>query len=322
MKSKVAVLVEPGKFAIEQREISCAADEVIVKVASVGLCNWEKGFFTGVLPGAPCTLGHEWCGVIVECGSDVTTLAKGDKVAILPTDGLRGFAEYANIRANSCFKLADNVNVYEGFAEPLKCVITTVRSAQPEIGDYGIVIGCGPMGLWCIQALAGKMLGGLIAIDVDDIKLDQAKKYGATHVINSRTSDAERIVAEITNGHMADFIIEGTGVPHLVPSCAKLLRICRGRVALMSYYEENIKEFDFRPFADKGAIITNPQPAFCADQLEDTRRAVALINNGSFDQSDIITHKFTLDQIQLAFETLVNKPKGYIKGVVICNDDL
>lgn len=321
MKSKVAVLVKPGEFRIEEREITCAPDEVIVKVACVGLCNWEKGFFTGVLPGAPCTLGHEWSGVVVECGSEVKTLKVNDKVSILP-DRLCGFAEYAPIKESFCFKLADHIDVYRGFSEPLKCVVTTIRSAQVEVGDYGVVIGCGPMGLWCIQALAGKTLAGLIAIDVDDMKLEKAKKFGATQVINTAREDAEKIICELTGGHMADFVIEGTGLPQLVPTISKLIRTCRARVVLMSYYEQNLKEFDFRPFADKGAIVTNPQPAFSQDNHDDGRRAVALINNGTFDQTDIVTHKFMLDDIQTAFETLVRKPKGYIKGVVICNDDL
>ena len=321
MKSKVAMLTEPGRFVMEEREVNCGADEVLVKVAVCGLCNWEKGFFTGVLPGAPCTLGHEWAGVVAEVGANVTNLKAGDKIAVFP-DALRGFAEYAPVKAENCFKLADNIDVYQGFAEPLKCVATVLRSAHPEAGDFGVVVGCGPMGLWCIQALAGKMPGGLIAVDVDDAKLEAARQNGATHVINSRKQDAEALVREITNGHMADFVIEGTGLPALVTPCIKMLRTGRGRLVLMSYYASDIKDFDFRLMADRGVVVTNPQPAYSADQLDDTRRAVALINNGTFCQEGIITHRFALDDIQTAFETLVNKPSGYIKGVVICNEKM
>lgn len=318
MKSKVAILKEPGRFAVEERDVVCGIGEVLVKVAVCGLCNWEKGFFTGVLPGAPCTLGHEWAGVVVEVGEQVTDLKPGDKVAVFP-DTLCGFAEYAPVKAQNCFKLADSIDVYQGFAEPLKCVVTVLRSAMPEAGDFGVVVGCGPMGLWCIQALAGKMLGGLIAVDIDDDKLEAAKQNGATHVINSKTQDAEMLIREITDGHMADFVIEGTGTPALVAPSANFLKVGRGRLVLMSYYERNIDGFDFRPMADRGVIVTNPQPAYSEDGREDTRRAVALINNGTFHQDGIITHRYALDDIQAAFEALVHKPAGYIKGVVICN---
>lgn len=320
-KGKVAVLERPGKFILEEREIFCGPDEVIVQVAAVGLCNWEKGFFTGVLEGAPCTLGHEWSGIVAECGEKVTTLKVGDRIAVFP-DALRGFAQYASVKAENCFKIREEVSIYEAFAEPLKCVITTLRSAKPEPGDYGVVVGCGPMGLWCVQALAGKTLAGLIAVDIDEKKLEQAKKCGASYTINSRKENALEKIKEITEGHLADFVIEGTGNPGLVMSATEYLKNSRGRLVLMSYYERTLDGYDFRIGADKGVIVTNPQPAFSEDPLDDTRRAVALINNRTFDQSEIITHRFALDEIQCAFETLVNKPEGYIKGIVICNEGL
>lgn len=319
MKGKAAVLKETGKFIVETREVNCGDDEVLIRVAVCGLCNWEKGFFTGGLPIAPdSTLGHEWAGTVVETGKDVTGFAYGDKVTVLPVD-LEGFAEYAKVKAERCFKLADGIDIHEAFMEPLKCVVTVCRGAQPEAGDFGVVIGCGPMGLWCVQALSGHLLSGLIVIDIDDNKLKMAKEFGATHTINSKECDVAARIAEITNGHMADFVIEGTGVPALVPSTASYLKASRGRVVLMSYYEQESKSFDWKPFSDKGAIIINPHPAFSEDQLDDARRAVELINNRTFRHDGMISHKFTLDEVQKAFETLSAKPADFIKGVVICD---
>lgn len=321
MIGKAAVLENVGKFGIEKREITCGPGEVLIRVAVCGLCNWEKGFFTGALPiDADSTLGHEWAGVVWETGPGVDSVKPGDKVAVLP-EKLEGFAEYAVVAQERCFRLADHVDVHEGFMEPLKCVVTVLRSAAPEAGDYGVIIGCGPMGLWCVQALAGRLLAGLIAVDIDDGKLELAKKFGAVYTINSAKEDVAARVSEITGGHMADFVIEGTGIPGLIPLCAGVLKASRGRVVLMSYYERNNKEFDWRPFADKGAILLNPQPAFSEDPLDDARRAVELINNGTFRQDEIVTHKFTLDEVQEAFETIVNKPADYIKGVVICDEN-
>lgn len=321
MKGKVAILNEAGKFTIENREVTCADDEVLIKVAVCGLCNWEKGFFTGALPiEKDATLGHEWAGTIVETGKEVTGFEIGDKVTVLPIE-LEGFAEYARVKAERCFKLADDIDVHEAFMEPLKCIVTVCRSAQPEMGDFGVIVGCGPMGLWCVQSLAGHTLSGLIAVDIDDEKLEMAKKFGATHVINSKNCDVAAKIAEITKGHMADFVIEGTGVSALIPTIAPYLKSSRGRVVLMSYYENESKSFDWKPFADKGAIILNPQPAFSADQLDDARRAVELINNHTFHHDGLISHRFTLDEVQEAFEVVSAKPAGFIKGVVICDQN-
>lgn len=320
MKGKVAILNKPGQFSIEVRDVNPGPDQVLVKVSVCGLCNWEKGFFTGVIDTpADSTLGHEWAGIVAELGENVTEFAVGDKVTVLPA-GLEGFAEYAVVDKDRCFKLSEKIDIHEGFMEPLKCVVTVCRSAAPEPGDFGIVIGCGPMGLWCTQILSGHTLAGLIAIDVDDTKLAMAKKFGASYTINSAKVDAVAEVKKITGGHMADFVIEGTGITALIPTIAPLIRTTQGRVVLMSYYEKNSVEFDWRPFADKGAIITNPQPSFSLDQLDDARRAVELINNGSFHHDGMISHKFPLDEIQKAFETVSNKPADYIKGVVICDE--
>ena len=268
------------------------------------------------------TLGHEWAGTVVEMGAKTTKLKVGDRVAVVPGagDGLKGFAQYAPIAEDHCFLISDDIDLKKAFLEPMKCIITVLRASAPEAGDYGLVMGCGPMGMWCIQALAGKYLAGLIAVDIVDDKLELAQKYGATHVINSKTEDLEERVKEITGGHMVDFAIEGTGIPAVLELTARTLRTGRGRLVLMSYHESKAQQFDFRIFSDLGIQMYNPHPRYSLDQLEDARRAVLLINNHTFVQDDLLTHKFTLDQIQEAFDTLENKPKGYMKGVVYPND--
>lgn len=319
MKGKTAILVDTGKFEIQERDVTCAEDEVLVKVEVCGLCNWEKGFFTGALPrGAEMTLGHEWAGTVVQAGANVAQISVGDKVTVLP-DQLEGFAQYAAVKGNNCFKVADSVNIKDAFIEPLKCVVTVIRAVQPQAGDFGVVLGCGPMGLWVIQALRGGLLSGLIAIDIEEEKLALADKYGATHRINSKKEDINETVKEITGGHMCDFVVEGTGLPAMIEAGSRLLKQGRGRLGLMSYYEEPVEKLDFRPIADRGVEIYNPQPVYSENGLEDARRAVQLLNRGTFRQEDIITHRFPLERIQEAFETMAKKPKGYIKGVILPN---
>ena len=92
MKTKTAILVEPGKFEIQEREILLQPDEVLVKVEVCGLCNWELNHFKGLIGECPMTLGHEWAGIIEETGAQVTRLRKGDRVTVLP-DKLEGFAQ-------------------------------------------------------------------------------------------------------------------------------------------------------------------------------------------------------------------------------------
>ena len=84
----------------------------------------------------------------------------------------------------------------------------------------------------------------------------------------------------------------------------------------MSYYEQESKSFDWKPFSDKGAIILNPHPAFSEDQLDDARRAVELINNRTFRHDGMISHKFTLDEVQKAMDYSVNNKADVVKAVI------
>ena len=319
VRTKTAVLMEPGRFEIQEKDIAPKPDEVIVRVEVCGLCNWELNHFKGFIGNFPMTLGHEWAGIVVETGSDTTKLKIGDKVTVLP-DRLEGFSQYAAVGEEFCFLLNDDIDMKKAFLEPLKCVTTVLHAASPKVGDYGIVTGCGPMGLWCIQALKGQLLAGLIAIDIDDEKLALAAKMGAGAVINSRKENAPQRIREITNGHMADFVIEGTGLPALMEACADYMKSGPARLCIMSYYESGMTNFDFRKFLDKGTTIFTPHPVSEPFPLDTARRAAALINTGSFHMDDMISHTFRLDEIQEAFLTLSRKPRGFIKGVVYPND--
>lgn len=320
MKCKRAYLKKPGHFEIEEKELIVGENQILVKNKLCGLCNWELNFWHGTGPedgyyrSYKHVLGHEWAGIVEEAGSNVTKFKKGDKVTFLPGDEFGGFSEYAIPFENECFKLNDNVNLYNAMGEPLKCIVTVINNAAPLPNECGLVLGCGPMGLWCIQALKAKDMGQLIAVDVDDAKLELAKKYGATVTINPTREDAVEKILEV-NGELCDFVIEGTGNPNLISTSFTYLKT-RGRLILMSSYEAKVKEFDFAPVIEKCIKILPAHPGSSINQDDDMKVAVELINNGTFNNDDIITHKFKLEEINKAFETLDNKPKDYIKGII------
>ena len=316
MKAKRAVLVQPKKFEIQEVEVSPKPDQVLVKVAACGLCNSDLNNWKGIWGTFPQTLGHEWAGTVVETGAAVKELKTGDRITGY-TDGMVGYSEYITASECNCFKLESHVNLKYALSEPLKCCITVLRGTAPEAGDYGVIQGCGPMGLWCIQALAGGLLSSLIAIDIDDSKLELAKKYGATHVINPKKADIKQQIESITEGHMADFVIEGTGVAALLAPAQSFLKKGRGKLVLMSAHSESCKEFDFRVAVERSLQIIVPHPAYTTSKADDFRRAVAYLNTGKIDVKELVSHEFKLDDIQTAFETMESKPAGYLKGIIV-----
>ena len=320
MVGKRAYLVKERKFEIREEDLSPKAGQVLVKVELCGLCNWELNFWKGTgdyYTNYPQVVGHEWAGTVVEVAEGVEDLKVGDKVTLLP-GVFEGFAEYTAVDASDCYKLNDDAIFENSMGEPLKCIATVIGAAEPKFGDFGVVIGCGPMGLWCVQALAGNLLAGTIVVDIDDAKLELAKKFGATYTINSRNENVVERIAEITNGHMADFVIVGTGIEAVLASGFEYLRN-RGRLVIMSSHEKALKDFDLREALARGIIIKSAHPAHSESALDDMRRAVALINKGVFRNEEIISHRFKLEEINEAFEALENKPKGYTKGIVVMN---
>ena len=95
MLAKQAVMAAPGQFDFREIDLVCQDDQIVVKVASCGLCNWELNHWKGyIVPacGYPFPLGHEWAGTVVETGKKVTKFKVGDKVSSL--EGSGAFADY------------------------------------------------------------------------------------------------------------------------------------------------------------------------------------------------------------------------------------
>lgn len=322
MKFKKALLVEPGRFEIREVEENPGRGQILVRVASCGLCNWELNFWQGKLgAGAvePLALGHEWAGTVTGLGEGVTDFQIGDVVAcgVPNMKDFGGFAEYAVADTGAVLKLDSNINPKYALGEPLKCILTVLRGARPEAGDYGVVLGTGPMGMWCIQALRGEMLSELIAVDIDDEKLKTARKFGATATINSRKQNVEEELKKITHGHMADFVIEGTGIPALLNGAQGYLKYGKGRLVLMSSHEDVCEQFDFRKAIERSLEIIVTHPGHSDDPKDDFRRAMSLLTKGTFKNEEMITHEFKLSEIMTAFQTLEHKPGNYIKGIVV-----
>jgi threonine dehydrogenase-like Zn-dependent dehydrogenase len=317
MKTRRAFLVAPGEFEIREIDLKRPSpSQVLVKIAACGLCNWEQNHWKGLLGTCPQTLGHEWGGVVQEAGKRVKNVKPGDSVAALP-DVMTGFSDYVVAEARTVRTLAKGIRPDQSLGEPLTCVVNVLHAANPQAGDYGVVVGCGPMGLWCIQALAGHMLAGLIAVDVAPKKLQLAKRFGATHTISPAREDVVERLEAITAGWLADFVIEGTGIPGVLNQAVTYLKNKRGRLAVMSAHEGAGPAFDWRPIQRKAITLIGAHPGFSTDIHDDFRRAVDLLNNGVFRMDGIISHRFKLSRIEEAFATLENKPKDYIKGVVV-----
>ncbi len=312
MKTRQGVLVEPGKFEIRQADISVPPGGLLVETVGCGLCTYELNHWAGRLGKCPMVLGHEGYGVVVEVGPETSGRVKvGDTVT-----GLCGecFADYFTMPEKHTMLLRADLDQKDVPGEPLYCVHNVVRAAHPQIGDVLAIVGCGPMGLWALQALTNSTLRAVVAVDIDDEKLKLAASFGATHTVNADKCDPVEAVSEISDGWMVDVAVEATGGPG-VKTAIKLLRPRRPKLVIMSSFKRPL-EVDMVMLCAKAVEMIHAHPGICMDKEDGCRRTETLINNGVFKTDRLISHRFPLEDVQKAFETFENRPAGYLKGIV------
>jgi S-(hydroxymethyl)mycothiol dehydrogenase len=208
--------------------------EALVTVQACGVCHTDLHYKQGGIgEDFPYLLGHEAAGVVDAVGPDVTDVAPGDFVILnwravcgrgragsprrlSPALGIGAFAEKTLVASGQCTKV--NPAIPAATAGLLGCGVmagigAAINTGGVTRGDSVAVIGCGGVG---DGAIAGAYLAGahtIIAVDVDDRKLEWARGFGATHVINSRNADPVAGIQEATGGFGADVVIEALGRP-------------------------------------------------------------------------------------------------------------
>jgi D-arabinose 1-dehydrogenase-like Zn-dependent alcohol dehydrogenase len=214
---------------------ACPPDGVIVKTLVEGICRCDWHFWCGDLSWMgiklplPHVLGHEFCGVVEEIGPKVTTFKKGDRVLVpfsqgdgtcaycrtghsnlcsaLSIPGVTswgGYGEYVAIpRADpNLVRMPDGLTDLDGAA--LGCRFMTayhgiVDRAQVRPGEWVAVHGCGGAGLAAVQ-IAAAIGANVIAVDLDERKLDLAKRVGAAQTVNAKAGDPLPAIQDVTGG--------------------------------------------------------------------------------------------------------------------------
>ncbi len=313
MKTKIACLVEPGKFEIREEEIETKPMQVLIKINVCGLCSWEIFHFKGKIGGSyPMCIGHEPAGVIVEVGKEVKNWKRGDKVTGFFGPG---FSEYAIANPENLIRIRKNIQTEYALGEPLACLLNIIRAGKIEPADFVLIVGCGFMGLGAISIIAHSNAAKIIAVDVLNNKLALAKELGATDIINPEEVNAEEEIKKITAGRGVDVAIEATGRTSGIELATKSMRFKRGRLLMVTSHSEpttlNLQ------YLERGTILIGAHPPYSLDIKDELRRAMLCLEKGYPPMEKLITHRFKLEEIQKTFELLSSKSIDYIKGIVI-----
>lgn len=243
-----------GPLAIEEIPTPVhGEDDALIKVSACGICRSDHHIWKGHYDiELPVTLGHEISGTVERVGKNVTKFAPGDRVVVTMCGGCGscnwciegrhhscddpyqpgyntpgGFAEYTVVKqANiNMERIPDNIDFASAAA--LGCRYITAYHGVIEVGrlkagDWLAIHGCGGVGLSAVQI--ARACGGLvIAVDIDDKKLELCKELGADYLINSRHEDPVRRIKEITGGG-ASLSLDALGLKETCQNSVRCLR--------------------------------------------------------------------------------------------------
>ena len=315
---RIAALKGRSRFEIEETTTpQIAADEVLVKVRMCGVCASELDLWDGAGPeDSVMYLGHEVSGEIVDVGADAGSLAVGDAVGVWVTT--RGFGEYVAVKSDYCVPAGD-VPLDTVLAEPLACAVNAVDLADVRLGDDVVLIGAGFMGNLVQELVALRGARHVVVADVRRDALDRAASLGATRVVDVSSESLVDVVADLTGGKGADITFECTGTQPALLTVGDVTRMS-GKIALVGYHQGAPREIPLGQWNWMAFQIVNGHFRDVATIMRGMATGMRLLRAGAVSLGPLVTHRFSLDDIEAAFETARDKPPGYAKAVVVLSD--
>jgi threonine dehydrogenase-like Zn-dependent dehydrogenase len=312
--SAVSFRREKGIVTV-QREINPPREnQVLIEMKACGICQYDIKCYKdiGTDPVYSKSPGHEGVGVVVEAGKNVEGIRPGDKVTSYSFCG--AFADFYAADINTVALLPQEVEDFKYWAaEPIACIVNSLRFLRIEPGDDVVVMGCGYMGLLFIQGLPKNFINNLAAIDIDDDRLSFAREFGAGTIINAQRCDPVQAVFD-TNKRQADVVIEAVGKKGAIGLATDMTRM-GGRLCIFGHHAED-ESVPTGEWHMKGIEVLNTTPFTSKDFHRDLIDAVKLMKKGTFDQTKLISRSYLLSDMKRAMEEVSRRPPDLIKTVV------
>lgn len=314
-------------------------DEVLVRIKACALCTFEQRIFDGTKDyGYPYLGGHEVAGIIEEIGSDINENVwhPGQKVAVRTLDfccecdfcklgettmctevgksgrrvpemeGIGGLAEFLVAKPKGLFTLHDDQSLIEAsLVEPLACVIHSIEKANIQFGDTVVIIGAGIMGLLHLQ-LARLKGAEVFVLEVDESRRKKALSLGASAVSNPLETDSIEYVKSVTDGKGAEVVICTPAISKVAEDAVKMLSKVGKLVIYGSFHPDTPLSISPNLIHYSQLTVTGVVNPGAADFV----RATRMLNKGVVCLDDYIDAKFSIDDIQKAYDTSIS-PNTY-----------
>jgi len=329
MPMKAAVVKSNSNIEIKNIEKpSIGQGDMLVKMRACGICGSDVEKVFGKYGQPSMRLGHEPAGIITQVGSEISNFSVGDRVfthhhvacysddchecnhgnetmckkyheSNLEPCGLAD--EYVvpewNVKHGGVLNIPDNMSFEEAaMIEPLACCVRAWNKFKHQKNDSVAILGIGPTGI--MHALLAKFYGfeKVFCLDFNDFRLNFAKKFETVTINSGNTNALEQIKSETANQGV-DVVIVSTSSLNALKDAVNFVR--KGGIIVMFGVPSkgaNV-DLDMSEIYSKGITIIN---SYAASDV-DTTHALALISNEQINVSQLITHKYNLQECQQAF---------------------
>ncbi|MEE2882722.1 MAG: L-threonine 3-dehydrogenase [Planctomycetota bacterium] len=344
MKALVKKAPEPGLDLIEKPIPPLTADGVRIRVLATSICgtdlhiyNWDPWAASKVA--APLTVGHEFCGEVMEVGEKVSRFQAGDYVAAES----HVFCDHCRPCRSGQRHICENEKIIGvqrdgAFAEqivmPDRCIWRTSTDLPPDIATlqeplgnsvhatlagevsrrHVMVTGCGPTGLFAVAIAKTCGAASVMAVDVQDYRLDLASKLGADLVLNPLQCDVVPKIHEATEGRGADVVLEMSGNEKAIEDGLRSLSR-GGDFRFFGVPSDRISVDVARDIIFKGARVQGILGRKVWDTWHDTARLL----EAGLDLNPIVTHRLAIEDYQIAFDLI---QKGECGKVILYPDGI
>jgi len=329
MSMKAAVVKSNSNIEIKNIENqSVGPGDILVKMRACGICGSDVEKVFGKYGQPSMRLGHEPAGIITQVGAEVSKFDVGDRVfthhhvacysdnchecshgnetmckryyeSNLEPCGLAD--EYVvpewNVKHGGVLNIPDSMSFEEAaMIEPLACCVRAWNKFKHHKNDSVAILGVGPTGI--MHALLAKFydFGKVFCLDLNDFRLNFAKKFETTTINSGNTNALEQIKSETANQGV-DVVIVSTSSLNALKDAVNFVRK-GGTIVMFGVPSKGANvDLDMSEIYSKGVTIVN---SYAASDV-DTTHALDLILNKQIDVSQLITHKYNLQECQQAF---------------------
>ncbi len=326
---KTASVKEPSIISVNETENpSLDSGDVLVQMHACGICGSDLEKVFGQYGQPSMRLGHEPAGVILDVGSNVTEFKKGDRVFThhhvpcydchfcnhgnetmckkyyetnLSPCGLS--EQYVvpawNVSHGGILKISDSLSFEEAaMIEPLACCVRAWTKYHYQEGDSAAIFGVGPTGMMHVMLAQAKKFSKIFCFDVNDFRLDFAKKFHITESIHSTDETRKQKILDHTDNRGVDVAIVATSSLKALDDAIDMVR--KGGAVMMFGVPSKGAKMDLdvsKIYSKEITLVTS----YAASDT-DTKEALNLIESSQIDVKQLITHTYSIDETQKAFD--------------------